>query len=880
MMPLLLILRLLTLTVVLLVVGVTAQDNNPAAAPTIPRPSSSGGGSGSGGGIIAATTRPSMVPTMPPSESPSSQPTNMPSNTPTATTTMEPTESPSTFPTITEPFLFQRPLQKIQLRLVGALNVARQDELLDTLQGILQTAFYDAMVDSFLDPNIIDDSDGHDSQTDKDTNATAGSNNSTNTTMRRRIQQDGDNSTNNSTSTSTTSSILYKVSLEWTFAKFQVNGDPFVHILQASGTLGFTNYDYVLLHPQTILPLQQQVMGLTTTSNDDTNNNNTINSNNNNNTHSIITVSQIELALRRQGFFFQILEFQPLLDDDDESMEPSATKAPTPWKLEYDDDDDDDLDESDRSGNQTEDTALDTIDTLEDDADNYDDDDDGDEDDDSIRVSNKTIGIVLIVVCTVSTLAFGIFLRYVCQKSKQIKEDRLARSQALLMDASATATKKKDQKKKKKKNEEEEEATHDTTVQTSSSLSAPSPIMTVSMASGAPTPVSSAEEDSDRRSSSSSNRNKRAGSSSSSDENNHNKNGSSFNLPQRLNAVVGNISGKKTKEEHFEDVESDNTDANKYGVACSQLEEEGNKEPSTTTATATTTARNLIPKMGKFNKKDISKQFATYSSRLPSVFRKEDANNNSNNNNNSNANDNKGRSPSLTNKSKYIRVENSNDSGKADLEAGQEDCVEKGIETTDAQHESSSPSTVSSPSKNNVITRIAASWRLRTFRKDGTSSSPDEGMELKMADSKSMDEESLDEPQPNGDNCKDPDLSLSKTNAIIVVPRRSVTPKSTDDETTIQHSTGAGDKSSDVEKEEVEESGKSSEGKDGQNCTNDSTKVGVAEELDSGNSSMDNLTESEEASKDENGSKESANETASNERKEELENDNSTADSK
>ncbi|KAL3927331.1 MAG: hypothetical protein SGBAC_013128 [Bacillariaceae sp.] len=449
--------------------------------------------------------RPSRMEATSPTLAPSESPSNLPSMPPRTVVTESPaifpqpiteTETETESPT-QEPFLFLRPLQTMQLRLVGTYNATRQDELLEVLKRIAQDALYDSMVDSFV-LEIDDDQEqeqGENTNTTTTTiNATTATTNSSTTSKQddlatRRLQLFNGNKNN---------SILYKVALEWISTQFQVGGDPFVHILQASGTLGFTMYDFVLLHPQTILPIQKQVMNITTTtttttespssnSNSSSSDNITTTTNNNNNnnttTGSVLSLPQMELALRRNDFFFQVLEFRLLEDELDDDSKNNNNNDDEEI---HDDGDEDDLntllngaldDSSSPSPSKANDTTAILKDRAGDVTTDSNDDDEFDDDEPTVTnntesVSNRTIAIALIVVCTVSTLAFGIFLKYVCIKSKQIKQDRFVRSEAVSAN-----------KKNSKLDNEDNE--NDKTVKTTSSP------QTVSMAFGAPTPLSS-----------------------------------------------------------------------------------------------------------------------------------------------------------------------------------------------------------------------------------------------------------------------------------------------------------------------------------------------------------------------------------------------------
>ncbi|CAJ1943219.1 unnamed protein product [Cylindrotheca closterium] len=336
-------------------------------------------------------------------------------------TTQSPTNtimSPSVAPT-RDPFTFRRPLNTVQVRLLGTYSSFKQEELLDSLKILLQNSLYNAMVDYFQ----VDDESSE--QRPFDQQPKVGK------------------------------SILSIVSLEWTSTRFQVDGDPYMHILQASGFLGFSQYDYVLLHPQTILPLQEKIMA-------------------GDNTTNPISLSKLEFSLRRNHLYFQVLQFITVDDPDEEEDAPS--QVPTTW--EYDDDDDGDgaLD-----GDDDDDEIINNITDLKDNSTiNTGSDDylDRDYDDDyeakrlkKDSASDKTLVIALIVACTVSTLAFAIFLRFVCIKSNRIKNDRLLRKQSV---ADVSAGKEKDGiADESERNNEKENKTGDTilTVKSSGTIS-------------------------------------------------------------------------------------------------------------------------------------------------------------------------------------------------------------------------------------------------------------------------------------------------------------------------------------------------------------------------------------------------------------------------
>jgi len=317
---------------------------------------------------------------------------------------------PSVAPSL-DPFTLRRPLNTVQVRLLGAYDSTKEEELLDSLKIILQDVLFDSMEAYFL-PG------------DEGASNASDANNATDTQQQQQQQPIAPDATSQEKS-----SILSTVSLEWTSKTFMVDGDPYLHILQASGNLGFSEYDYTLLHPQFILPLQEQIMsGNFTTANANT-------TTSRSSSTPPISLSKIELSLRRKQFYFQVLQFITV-----EPEEVPPTEAPTVWEY-VEDDTDGDVDALDTVGNNI--THHDdniTMSTRSDDA-FYN--GDGDDDDDyygnepiNKSVGSDTLNIALIVACTVSAAAFAVFLRYVCVKSNQIKKDRMLRKQSFAYDGS------------------------------------------------------------------------------------------------------------------------------------------------------------------------------------------------------------------------------------------------------------------------------------------------------------------------------------------------------------------------------------------------------------------------------------------------------------
>jgi len=245
-------------------------------------------------------------------------------------------------------------------------------------------------------------------------------------------------------------SILSKVSLKWTVTNFTTDGDPY-HILQAGGTLGFTRYDYALLHPETILPLQAKVMAGETTK--------------------PISLPHIQMALQQKNFYFQVLQFIPIEADDEDSptlMEPTTPESDDDGIFTSITDPNDDVAPNTHVGDQNE----------GDDGD----DDDAEADPFNESVGDDTLGTALIVVCSVSAFAFVIFLRFVVIKSKQIQTDRMLRKQSLAKKKKKKDVQDADSDAGKSKEDDDKATSISTTL---------SPITDESTASRTPTPVSS-----------------------------------------------------------------------------------------------------------------------------------------------------------------------------------------------------------------------------------------------------------------------------------------------------------------------------------------------------------------------------------------------------
>ncbi|CAJ1943221.1 unnamed protein product [Cylindrotheca closterium] len=263
-------------------------------------------------------------------------------------------QDPTPCPTAA-PFLLIRPLRNMKVSLFGAYDSSRNDELLILLKSLLEQSLYDAMAKYF-----VPESDKNEFTTEQDLSNL---------------------------------SILSKVTLEWTTTMFTFDGDPYHSSLQASGTLAFTSYDYFLLHPQTILSLQEQAMAGNAT------------------TNHRIDLNHMDWLLEQKNLPLQVGQFIMV-----EAGEDAPTAAPTTWNL----DDDDDI-----ISNVTTDLKDDNIRNNRDDFDET-----GYTYGPPKSVSKETIRAVLIVACTLSALAFGLFSRFVAIKSKQIKKDRMVCKQS------------------------------------------------------------------------------------------------------------------------------------------------------------------------------------------------------------------------------------------------------------------------------------------------------------------------------------------------------------------------------------------------------------------------------------------------------------------
>jgi len=306
-----------------------------------------------------------------------SSPTQVDNENDNVTLTTMPTSSPTMF-------LLIRPLHNIQVRLFGTYNSSKREELLEVLQSVLEKALYLAMVDYFVPESDKKQLEKQRQQLQSNNLFDHEQKNKNNGTVG--VDQE------EQPLPSSSLSILSKVSLEWTVTNFTVDRSPWYHILQASGTLGFSDYDYTLLQPQTILPLQAKVMATAA---------------------GIIDLEQIDLAMKKQNFHFQTSDFIPV--EGGTIDEPTA--SPTVWELLLDDD----TMVDGNSGNSLSDRM--------DEQPEYEESSSSSSSSSSKSVSKATIRTALIVACVVSAIAFGIFVKYLRLKTQQIKKNRLSRKQ-------------------------------------------------------------------------------------------------------------------------------------------------------------------------------------------------------------------------------------------------------------------------------------------------------------------------------------------------------------------------------------------------------------------------------------------------------------------
>eukprot|EP00526_Cylindrotheca_closterium_P009084 CAMPEP_0113632134 /NCGR_PEP_ID=MMETSP0017_2-20120614/16699_1 /TAXON_ID=2856 /ORGANISM="Cylindrotheca closterium" /LENGTH=508 /DNA_ID=CAMNT_0000542671 /DNA_START=92 /DNA_END=1615 /DNA_ORIENTATION=+ /assembly_acc=CAM_ASM_000147 len=303
-----------------------------------------------------------------------SSPTQVDNENDNVTLTTMPTSSPTMF-------LLIRPLHNIQVRLFGTYNSSKREELLEVLQSVLEKALYLAMVDYFVPESDKKQLEKQRQQLQSNNLFDHEQKNKNNGTVG--VDQE------EQPLPSSSLSILSKVSLEWTVTNFTVDRSPWYHILQASGTLGFSDYDYTLLQPQTILPLQSKVMT------------------------TLVDLEQIDLAMKKQNFHFQTSDFIPV--EGGTIDEPTA--SPTVWELLLDDD----TMVDGNSGNSLSDRM--------DEQPEYEESSSSSSSSSSKSVSKATIRTALIVACVVSAIAFGIFVKYLRLKTQQIKKNRLSRKQ-------------------------------------------------------------------------------------------------------------------------------------------------------------------------------------------------------------------------------------------------------------------------------------------------------------------------------------------------------------------------------------------------------------------------------------------------------------------
>mmetsp|Transcript_21222 Transcript_21222/g.52220 ORF Transcript_21222/g.52220 Transcript_21222/m.52220 type:complete len:513 (+) Transcript_21222:105-1643(+) len=308
-----------------------------------------------------------------------SSPTQVDNENDNVTLTTMPTSSPTMF-------LLIRPLHNVQVRLFGTYNSSKREELLEVLQSVLEKALYLAMVDYFVPESDKKQLEKQRQQLQSNNLFDHEQKNKNNGTVG--VDQGEEQLFQDHSSLS----ILSKVSLEWTVTNFTVDRSPWYHILQASGTLGFSDYDYTLLQPQTILPLQAKVMATAA---------------------GIIDLEQIDLAMKKQNFHFQTSDFIPV--EGGTIDEPTA--SPTVWELLLDDD----TMVDGNSGNSLSDRM--------DEQPEYEESSSSSSSSSSKSVSKATIRTALIVACVVSAIAFGIFVKYLRLKTQQIKKNRLSRKQ-------------------------------------------------------------------------------------------------------------------------------------------------------------------------------------------------------------------------------------------------------------------------------------------------------------------------------------------------------------------------------------------------------------------------------------------------------------------
>mmetsp|Transcript_21221 Transcript_21221/g.52217 ORF Transcript_21221/g.52217 Transcript_21221/m.52217 type:complete len:510 (+) Transcript_21221:170-1699(+) len=303
-----------------------------------------------------------------------SSPTQVDNENDNVTLTTMPTSSPTMF-------LLIRPLHNVQVRLFGTYNSSKREELLEVLQSVLEKALYLAMVDYFVPESDKKQLEKQRQQLQSNNLFDHEQKNKNNGTVG--VDQE------EQPLPSSSLSILSKVSLEWTVTNFTVDRSPWYHILQASGTLGFSDYDYTLLQPQTILPLQSKVMT------------------------TLVDLEQIDLAMKKQNFHFQTSDFIPV----EGGAVDEPTLSPTVWELLLDDD----TMVDGNSGNSLSDRM--------DEQPEYEESSSSSSSSSSKSVSKATIRTALIVACVVSAIAFGIFVKYLKLKTQQIKKNRLSRKQ-------------------------------------------------------------------------------------------------------------------------------------------------------------------------------------------------------------------------------------------------------------------------------------------------------------------------------------------------------------------------------------------------------------------------------------------------------------------